>query len=216
MAYLGVGFAGLGHMGIGMATNLQRHLRANPTPEYNPSLRVWNRSREKAAPLTTELGSVSVADAGDLAACSITFLMLLNDAAVEAVVTEYLSRRRELPGGGPSGAVIVDCSTVLPATTARLAAAAAEAGVSYCACPVWGRPDAAAAGRLMACLAGGDAGVRRRLRPLVDAFAQRNVWALGDDPTAAHAAKLAGNHFIMSQIQSVSEVLALGKSGALG
>lgn len=44
----------------------------------DPSLRVWNRSREKAAPLTddAELGSVSVAEAGDLAECSITFLML--------------------------------------------------------------------------------------------------------------------------------------------
>jgi 3-hydroxyisobutyrate dehydrogenase-like beta-hydroxyacid dehydrogenase len=83
-------------------------------------------------------------------------------------------------GPGPQR-VFIDCSTVLPSTSRRLATVAAARGVAYLTCPVFGRPLAAAAGVLVACLAGGDAGVRAQLKPLVATFAGKGIWDLGDD-----------------------------------
>lgn len=57
--------------------------------------------------------------AGD---CMVFFSMLADDAAVREVVSNVLAN------GPPQGAVFADMSTVLPSTTAELAAAAAEKG----------------------------------------------------------------------------------------
>lgn len=78
---------------------------------------------------------------------------------------------------------------MLPATVKRQAADAAKAGVLYANCPVFGRPDAAAAGQLVAVPAGAPQ-ARERLAPLLPAFAGRGVWDLGDDPAASAALKL--------------------------
>lgn len=54
--------------------------------------------------------------------CVVMFAMLADDAAVPEVFAAVLQ------GGPPPGAVFADMNTVLPSTTAELAAAAAEKG----------------------------------------------------------------------------------------
>jgi hypothetical protein len=83
------------------------------------------------------------------------------------VFNEYLS------GLTVDTGIFIDTSTVMPATAKRLAAAAAERHVHYVSCPVFGRPDAAATGSLIACLAGATATLRHSLIPLVASFASK-------------------------------------------
>jgi 3-hydroxyisobutyrate dehydrogenase-like beta-hydroxyacid dehydrogenase len=188
-----------------MAANLADFVIAQPGGE----LLVYNRTASKAAEFAAArlAGVTAAATTSELAArCSVTFCCLVNDSALEAVFSDFLQ------GPPNAGAVFVDCSTVLPSTTAKLAAQAADRGIAYCTCPIFGRPDAAAAGSLMAALAGATAEVRGRLRPLVAAFAKNKVWDLGDDAAAANAFKLTGNMYIVSQIELAAECLTLGEA----
>ena len=92
-------------------------------------------------------------------------------ACAAQVFDSYLAGRAALGSAAPSGAAWVDCSTVLPSTTRRLAARAAAVGVAYCAGPVFGRPDAAAAGLLKGVIAGGYQALRDRIKALAGAYA---------------------------------------------
>lgn len=193
----------------GMATLLCQHVHHHA----GGRLLVFNRTLAKARELAAAVpGAVAVEHPKELAAaCAITFSCLANDDALTAVVHDFLSERT---ADGPP-CVFVDCSTVLPATTRHLAALAAEHGVTYCHCPVFGRPDAAAGGKLLAYLAGGPEDVRHRVAGLAGTtFAQNGVHDLGADAAAASAMKLVGNTYIVGQIELAAECLALGaKSG---
>jgi len=93
-----------------------------------------------------------------------------------------------------------------------LALLAAEHRVTYCHCPVFGRPDAAVAGNLLAVLAGGTSSDRERISKLISvSFAQKGVVQLDGDPSKASAMKLMGNMAIASQIEIAAECLTLGK-----
>lgn len=176
---------------------------------------VHNRTAAVAEQFASGRVGVTVANRpADLPSrCIVTFSSLSNDAALEAVFTDYLSGCPPDAGSRPAGErlLFVDTSTVLPSTSTRLANMAAERGVMYCACPVFGRPPAAAAGSLMAVLSGGDAAVRARVMEVVPAFAGRRVWDLGDDPAAASTFKLCGNFYIVGQVELAAECLTLGK-----
>jgi NAD binding domain of 6-phosphogluconate dehydrogenase len=62
--------------------------------------------------------------------CAVIFSMLADDAAVREVFAAVLR------GGPPPGTVFADMSTVLPRTTAELAAAAADKGALPCGKPI--------------------------------------------------------------------------------
>ena len=78
------------------------------------------------------------------------------------------------------------------------------------AAPVFGRPDAAAAGKLHVLSAGAPADVER-VRPLLDAIGQ-SLWHLGDAPERANVVKIAGNFMIGSAIETLGEAAALARA----
>ena len=151
-------------------------------------LLAYNRSPAKAAELAAEVGSAQAESPADLAVCSITFSMLANDAAVEAVLSSFLQGRQAAGDRAPPAALFIDCSTVLPSTTRRLAARAAAHGVGFVACPVFGRPDAAAAAQLIGIVAGGSAEQRERVKALVGAAFAGRGWGWGPAAGGAGAA----------------------------
>ena len=80
------------------------------------------------------------------------------------------------------------------------------------AAPVFGRPEAAEAKRLLV-VAAGPAEAVERCRPLLEAIG-RKLFVIGTDAPAAHALKLAGNFLIASMLETLSEAFALvRKSG---
>ena len=67
---LQLGWIGLGSMGLSMACNIQKYLKAN----HMPNLAYWNRTLSKGGALR-ELGGEACKNAGDVAAdCSVIFI----------------------------------------------------------------------------------------------------------------------------------------------
>lgn len=194
-----VGFVGLGRMGGGMAGNLLAAGHA---------VTVWNRTPGRAGGLV-ERGA---AEAGRLAeACrgaAVVITMLSDDAAVEALTFDEDGLLAHLD----DGAIHVAMSTLSVGLSQRLAAAHTAAAQRYVAAPVFGRPDAAAAGRLFV-VAGGDEAALAECEPLFAAMGQR-TFVTGAAPHTAHLVKLAGNFLLASVIESLGEAVALvGKAG---
>lgn len=194
-----IGFIGLGSMGAGMALNL---LKAGH------EVTVYNRSPAKAAPLVAA-GAVAAGAVAE--AChgrEAVMTMLADDAALTAVVEGEGGVLAHLP----PGALHVSCSTISVALASRLTDAHAERGQSYVAAPVFGRPEAAAAGDLFVAAAGAGAALARA-QPLFDAIGKQ-TFVLSDIPSRANLVKLSGNFLIACVIESLGEAMALvGKGG---
>ncbi len=188
-----IAFIGLGRMGAGMAARLVK---------AGHGLTVFNRSADKAAPIVA-LGAEQAHDAQQaVQPGGVLITMLADDDAVHALVDDALLQR--LGNGG----VHLSMSTLSAAGTTRLTARHAALGVDYLACPVFGRPDAAAAGKLWLSLAG-PAAAKARVAPLLDVMGQK-VFDFGTEPAAASVVKLAGNFLIAAAIESMSEAFSFG------
>ncbi len=98
-------------------------------------------------------------------------------------------------------------STISVALSRKLAEEHARRGHKYIAAPVFGRPEAAEAGKLFI-VAAGDKDAVERHRPLLEALGQR-VFVMGDKPEMANVVKLSGNFLIASVIESLGEAIAL-------
>ncbi|HEU4585319.1 MAG TPA: NAD(P)-dependent oxidoreductase [Gemmatimonadaceae bacterium] len=195
-----VGFLGLGHMGSGMAARLV---------EAGHDVTVWNRTRAKTEPLRAKGASVADTPADACAAAEAVFTMLADDHAVE----EVTFGDNGILGALPQGAVHISSSTLSVDFTRRLAAAHKEAGQRFLAAPVFGRPDAAAAGQLFV-VAGGEQATVNRVQPLLDVIGKR-TFVISDRPEAAALVKLSGNFLIASMIESVGEAMALVDRGGV-
>jgi 3-hydroxyisobutyrate dehydrogenase-like beta-hydroxyacid dehydrogenase len=103
-------------------------------------------------------------------------------------------------------------STISVALSDRLAEAHDKARQRYVAAPVFGRPEAAAAGKLFIVAAGGQTTIDH-CKPLFDAMGQK-AFVTGDRPSMANVVKLSGNFMIASMLESLGETVALvRKSG---
>jgi 3-hydroxyisobutyrate dehydrogenase-like beta-hydroxyacid dehydrogenase len=193
-----VGFIGLGSMGAGMAANLVR---------AGQQVTVYNRSPDKAGPLT-ELGATAAKTVAGACAGEAVVIMLADDDALESVVFGEAGIVASLP----PGALHISCSTISVELSRRVTRAHAEAAQQFVAAPVFGRPDAAAAAKLFV-MAGGAADAIERSRPVFDAIGQR-TFVMSDQPEAANLVKLSGNFLIATVIESLGEAMALvGKGG---
>lgn len=193
-----LGFIGLGSMGSGMARNL---LKAGH------EVTVYNRTRAKTEALADE--GAQVADR-PVEACGgeAVFTMLADDAALETVV---FGDKGILTAGG-TGLIHLSMSTISPALSRRLAAAHAERGQGYVAAPVFGRPEAAAAAKLVIVAAGKAENVER-CRPALEAIGQK-VFNAGADPEKANLIKVSGNFMLAAMLETLGEAFAvLRKSG---
>lgn len=194
-----IGFIGLGQMGSGMAARLQAS---------GQSLTIFNRSPEKMQDLI-DLGAKAAQSLGDFADADVIFTMLADDRAVNALVMGedgLLAQMRP-------GAVHVSCSTISVALSAQLAEAHTRAGQEYVAAPVFGRPDAAASGKLYLALAGKPATIDR-LQPLFDQIGQHS-FVVAETPEKANLVKLSGNFLIAAVIESLGEAMALVEKGGV-
>ncbi len=193
-----VGVIGLGHMGSAIARRLL---------EAGHYVTVYNRTRKKAERLK-EAGAV-VADSPSAASRGQAVItMLADDSAVETVVFG----KDGVLHGLREDAAHISMSTITVALSERLAEAHRALHRHYLAAPVFGRPDAAAAGKLFI-VVGGEADVIMRYQPLFDVLGQR-TFVIGDTPPWANLVKLSGNFLIASMIESLGETVALmRKSG---
>src|SRR5690606_13501072 len=133
-------------------------------------------------------GARTCSSAAELAAgCPVLILCVTGTPQVEDV----LLREGGVLDGLREGGIVVDCSTAIPSSTLRIAAAIAARGGRFLDAPMTRTPREAAEGRLNL-LVGGDADLFERCRPLLACFAE-NILHAGP-VGAGHRLKLLHNY----------------------
>jgi len=186
-------FIGLGRMGLGIAGNL---LKTDNT------LTVFNRTREKGEPLAKEGAKLADSIHDAVSDCDVVFTMLADDNAVAHVVFGEAGIAASLP----AGAIHVSHSTISVQMARKLAKEQAARGQAFVSAPVFGRPDAAEAKRLLV-VAAGDQAALERVRPLLDAIG-RQTYIAGAEPWHANLIKLNGNFMIACVLETFGEAFA--------
>ncbi len=194
-----LGFIGLGIMGAPMAANL---LRAGYT------LTVANRSR----PAVDRLVAAGAAAAGgprEVAERSDVIITMLPDSPdVESVV---LGPGGLIEGARP-GQLLIEMSTIAPATARRAAEALAARGVAALDAPVSGGQAGAEQGTL-SIMVGGDEAPFARALPILQVLG-KNIVRIGG-PGTGQVAKAANQMIVADTISAVAEALLLAaRSGA--
>jgi 3-hydroxyisobutyrate dehydrogenase-like beta-hydroxyacid dehydrogenase len=194
-----LGWIGVGRMGQVLAARLL---------DAGHGLAVYNRTREKCAPLE-RLGATVVDAPADLADRDIVFTMVAGSADVEQVVlgpAGLLSR----PDAGPR--VIVDSTTISPAAAGQIRATAAERGTAMLAAPVSGNPKVAASGRLTI-VASGPREAWLQARPYLEALGRRVTYV--GDGERARLVKICHNLMLGIVAQCMAEVTVLAEKGGV-
>ena len=189
-----VGFIGLGAMGLPMARRLI---------EAGHELIVHNRSQEAVQQLQ-DVGAQSARSPADVASRSNVVLTMLptEEAVVEVVLGEDGSVRH----GTPAPQVLVDLSTVSPATVRLLADGLRPAGTAVVDAPVSGGVAGAVEGSLSV-MVGGEQAIVDRVRPLLEVFGSA-MFHVGPSG-AGQIVKAANQVLVASIIQGLSEAIVL-------
>jgi 3-hydroxyisobutyrate dehydrogenase-like beta-hydroxyacid dehydrogenase len=185
-----LGFLGLGAMGSGMAARLV---------DAGHSVTVWNRTPAAADELVAA-GALRGEHPAEALAADVSFSMLANDAAVESLFDADTI-------ASMAGRTHVMMASISPSLADRLSAAFAEAGATYVAAPVLGRPPVAAAGQLNVMVAGAPEAIDA-VQPYLEAMGKR-IWRLGDRPSVANSVKAAVNYNIIHALQAIGETVAM-------
>jgi 2-hydroxy-3-oxopropionate reductase len=189
-----VGFIGLGIMGAPMAGHL---LAAG----YD--VVVHNRTRTREQALVAQGARAAEDPAAVAREASVIVTMLTDDAAVRAVMT---GEHGVLAGAQP-GLLSIDMSTISPATSRALAAAAEPHGVRTLDAPVSGG-DVGAREATLSIMVGGAAEDVERARPLLEVLGSRvtHVGPAG----AGQVVKTCNNMLVGITFAGISEALVLG------
>jgi 3-hydroxyisobutyrate dehydrogenase len=192
VAVLGAG----GTMGIGMATNIAR---------AGLPLVAWNRTREKAEPLTEDGARIVETPAEAGAGADVIVTMLTDGDAVLAAMQRQDGALSQARGG----CVWVQMSTIGERATQRCIELAQEAGVGFVDAPVSGTKQPAAEGQLVV-MASGPSQLRERVQPVFDAVARRTLW-VSHQAGAGTRLKLVTNAWLVAVAEGVAETVALAE-----
>jgi 3-hydroxyisobutyrate dehydrogenase-like beta-hydroxyacid dehydrogenase len=193
---LRVGFCGLGRMGTEMVAALTRQGFA---------VTVWNRTPARARAAAERTGA-DVAGTPALAAknADVVITMLTDGDAVLRTLADLLPEAGE-------GLIVVDCSTTGVRAAREAADRCAVAGVGFVDCPVSGSTVVARDGKL-GLMAGGEAAVIDRVRPVLDALG--TVVHVG--PTGAGAAaKVSINALLHTFSTALAECLVTARAAGV-
>ncbi len=191
-----VGVAGTGKMGSAMARNLL---------DRGYRISVWNIDRDMMDPLVAA-GAAPFENLEELvASVDATIAMLWGDD-----VAREVSLNRIIPAAREGG-LVIELSTLSPQMYETLATAAAQRGVEFLACPVFGSVDGARAGTLTL-LPGGTSGAFDRARELLNAIGSTIKFT--GSPAASGHLKLAYNSMLCVNADAIGELLGImGRAG---
>jgi 3-hydroxyisobutyrate dehydrogenase len=165
---------------------------------------VWNRNSAKTKPLIDAGAKLFASPAELVEGCDVVIVMLLNDAAMEAVYR------------GPNGILkskltgkfVIDMSTVRPDTMQTIGASVLQQGAAFVECPVGGSTGPAKEGKLFGLVGGTKADVTRAM-PVLEQMCRRieHVGELG----SGSMMKLAVNLPLLVYWQALGEALTICK-----
>jgi 3-hydroxyisobutyrate dehydrogenase-like beta-hydroxyacid dehydrogenase len=189
---MNIAVLGLGRMGQALAARLL---------DAGHRVTVWNRTAGRADRLVAggaiEANSVS----GAVAGADAVLVSLSGDDAVLQVL---------LPDGEPVtrlAGVVIDCSTVAPATS-RLAADRYRD--RFVACPIAGAPQAVQSGTARLIVAGAAPAIQRA-NPVLESLSDSRQDA-GDDAGTAATIKLLNNYLLLSGLVVLADAVAVGQA----
>jgi 3-hydroxyisobutyrate dehydrogenase-like beta-hydroxyacid dehydrogenase len=190
-----IGFIGLGIMGSRMAANLQKH---------GYPLVVFNRTRAKVEPLLGPCGTFCDSPAKLAEQVDVLFTMLAHPDAVEEAAlgaNGFLNHLR-------SNALWVDCSSVNPSFSKKMAAEAARREVHFVDAPVTGSAGPAAEAKLIFWV-GADTADLERIRPLLLCMGNKIVHA--GKHGMGTSMKTVVNLLLGTGMAAFAEAMALGE-----
>ncbi len=191
-----IGFIGLGIMGSRMAANLQKQ---------GYSLVLFNRTRAKAEPLLGPCGTFSDSPAKVADQVDLLFTMLAHPDAVEQAALRangFLNHLRP-------NTLWVDCSSVNPSFSKRMAALAAARQIRFVDAPVTGSAPVAAEGKLVFWV-GAESDDLETIRPLLLCMGNKIVHAGGHG--TGTSMKMVINLLLGTGMAAFAEAMALGES----
>ncbi len=190
-----IGICGTGRMGSSIAQRLI---------SVGHEVGVWNRNPAKTKPLTDAGAKLYASPAALVEGCEAVIVMLLNDAASEAV---YRGPNGIL-NSKLAGKLLIDMSTVRPDTMISIGTAVTGQGAAFVECPVGGSTGPAKEGKLFG-LVGGTKADTARAMPVLEQLCRRieHIGALGSGATM----KLAVNLPLLVYWQALGEALAICK-----
>ena len=201
MTNLRIGLIGVGMMGHGIAANLLKHGHALTLLDHP--------GNQPVAPLLAAGAAIATDLAGVAERSDVVILCVTGTPQVEAVLHGPAGAcgdgRDGLLAALRPGTVVIDCSTAVPSSTERGAAAVLRAGGRFLDAPMTRTPKEAAEGRLNL-LVGGDAALYAECRPLLACFAENIVHAgpIG----AGHRMKLLHNYVSLGFVALLAEAAA--------
>lgn len=198
-------FLGTGMMGRPMAENLLAD---------GDTVRVWNRTAEKAKPLVAKGATLAESPAEACEGVEVVVSCLANDEALRSLFEDgSVLRALAAPAAPADAAVHVSMSTISERCAEDLARGHGEAGVAYAAAPILGRPDSVAA-RQQAYLLAGEARGKKVARPILERLG-KGVFDLGERPGAANVAKIELNFLIAAALEAMAEAFAVVEKAGL-
>ncbi len=190
-----IGFIGLGIMGSRMAANLQKQ---------GHSLVLFNRTRGKAERLLGPCGKFADSPAELAGQVDVLFTMLAHPDAVEQAALGVDGFLNLLP---PS-ALWVDCSSVNPSFSKKMAAAAARREVHFVDAPVTGSAPVAAEAKLTFWVGARTADLEK-VRPLLLCMGNKIVHTGGNG--TGTSMKMVINLLLGNAMAAFAEAMALGE-----
>ena len=194
-----VGFVGLGTMGAPMARRL---LAAG----YEVT--VHNRTRSREEPLAAAGAKRATSPRAAAEGADVVFTMVSDTPDVQAVVLG----ENGVALGMKKGGVLVDMSTISPATTRRIATAVLEHGVDMLDAPVSGGSEGAEKGTL-SIMVGGELAALEKVRPVLQHLGS-TITHVGSSG-AGQVAKAVNQTIIAGTYAAVAEGMALAMAAEI-
>lgn len=198
-----IGFIGIGVMGRPMTLNLLKagyHVTIFARHPQKAEVQEVLQAGAKQAPSPRAVAMVS----------DIVITMLPNSPEVEEVVTG----EQGLLAGARKGLIIIDMSTIAPATSRKLGEAAQARGAHLLDAPVSGGSQGAVNGTLTI-MVGGAKEAFEQARPVLEAMGkQENIFYVGPQGSG-EVVKIVNNILVGAIAASIAEGFVLGvKAGA--
>lgn len=188
-----IGMIGIGLMGLGIASNLQRH---------GYPLNILTHSGNQPVDDLLSNGANSFSSASQLAQKSDVIILCVTGSPQ---VEEVLYSANGVIAGLSAGKVVIDCSTSIPSSTLKNASNIAATGAAMLDAPMTRTPKEAMQGRLNL-IVGGDHALYQNMRPVFECFAENITYA---GPTASgHTLKLLHNFVSIGFATVLSEAAA--------
>ena len=194
-----IAFVGLGNMGGPMAINLKK---------TGYDVHAFDLSADAIAKVREQGVGIGATAHEAVQGAQVVISMLPASRHVEAL---YLGDDGLLNVLVP-GALIIDCSTIAPASAQKVAAAAQAKGLAMIDAPVSGGVAGAAAGTLTF-IVGGTVDALERARPVLQGMG-KNIFHMGD-AGAGQVAKLCNNMALGAIMAVTGEAIALGVAHGL-